>query len=83
MMKYLLLALLSLEVAAAVGSEVLIRGKIGNEFDENKIKVVDSDKQVYFLPRKYFPKDVPVKQGQEFSIEIDESELKNIKLLKK
>ena len=59
------------------------RGKIGSEFDEKKVKVIDSEGQVYFLKRQYFPKDLPIKQGQAFAIEVNERVLDKIKILKK
>ncbi len=68
---------------ADVGGEVFIRGKISNEFDDQKIKIVDSDQQVYYLPRAAFPKDFEVKQGKTFTLEVSEEHLSQIKLLKK
>lgn len=83
MMKYLLLILLSLNAFASTSREVFIRGKIGNEFDEKKVKVIDTQGQVYFLARKLFPKNLTIKQGQSFAIEVHEKELNKIKFLKK
>ncbi len=37
-MKYLLIALLSLSAMADASREVFIRGKIGNEFDDKKVR---------------------------------------------
>lgn len=82
-MKYILLFLISFSAFSAVGTDVLIQGKILNEFDENKVKIQDSDKQIYFLPRRLFPKEVKIKQGETFSFEIDEKEIDKIKILKK
>lgn len=82
-MKFFILFMLSLNAFAAVGTDVLITGKIANEFDEHKVKVIDSEGQKYFLARRLFPKDLKIKQGQSFAIEIHERELKNIKILKK
>lgn len=82
-MKYLILFLLSMNVFADASREVFIRGKVGNEFDEKKVKVIDSEGQVYFLSRHLFPKDFHVKQGAAFAIEVDEKELDKIKMLKK
>jgi hypothetical protein len=75
--------MISLNAFASVGTDVLIQGKILNEFDEQKVKIVDAEGQKYFLARKLFPKDLVIKQGQAFAIEIDEKELKHIKILKK
>ena len=82
-MKYLILMMISFNALASVGTDVLIQGKILNEFDEQKVKIEDSNGQKYFLARKLFPKDIVIKQGQAFAIEIDEKELKNIKIMKK
>jgi hypothetical protein len=82
-MKYFLLALFSFEAYSAVGTDVLIQGKILSEFDETKVKVQDSQKQIYFLPRRLFPKDLIIKQGTEFSFEVHEKEIDKIKILKK
>ena len=68
---------------ASTSRDVFIRGKIGNEFDEKKVKVIDSEGQIYFLARHLFPKDKPLKQGQSFAIEVHEKELNKIKFLKK
>lgn len=82
-MKYLILLMFSVNVFASASKDVLIRGKIGSEFDEKKVKVIDSEGQVYFLKRQYFPKDLPIKQGQAFAIEVNERVLDKIKILKK
>jgi len=82
-MKYLLFILLSMNAFADTSRDVFIRGKIGNEFDENKVKVIDSEGQTYFLARHLFPKDLTIKQGQTFAIEVHEKELNKVKILKK
>ncbi|MFP5387280.1 MAG: hypothetical protein ACLGHN_14475 [Bacteriovoracia bacterium] len=82
-MKYLLTLFICLSAFADASREVFIRGKIGNEFNEKKVKVIDSEGQVYFLSRKLFPKDLKIKQGQSFAIEVHEKELNKIKILKK
>jgi hypothetical protein len=79
----LLLLFLSLSAFADVGREVFIRGKVGNEFNEEKVKVTDSIGQTYFLPKRLFPKDFKFIQGQSFAIEVDEKELDQVKILKK
>ncbi len=68
---------------ADVGGEVFIRGKISNEFDDKQVKIVDSDQQIYYLPRAAFPKDFEVKQGKTFTLEVSEEHLSQVKLLKK
>lgn len=82
-MKALLLLLLSLSAFASTSRDVFIRGKIGNEFNDKKVKVIDSEGQIYFLSRHLFPKDLTIKQGQKFAIEVHEKELDKIKFLKK
>lgn len=81
-MKFLFL-LLSLNAFAGTDREVFIRGKIGNEFSEERVKVTDSLGQTYFLAKKVFPKDFNFKQGASFAIEVDEKELDRVKMLKK
>jgi hypothetical protein len=82
-MKYFLFSLFCFPALSAVGTDVLIQGKILSEFDENKVKIQDSQKQIYFLPRRLFPKDVLIKQGTEFSFEVHEKEIDKVKILKK
>ena len=82
-MKIWIAFLLINTVWAEVSREVFIRGKVGNEFDENKVKIIDSLGQSYFLPRSLFPKDFNFKAGESFSLEVDQKEIQNIKLLKK
>jgi hypothetical protein len=82
-MKILLLILWSVTVLSGVSSDVLIRGKIGAEFDERQVKVIDSFGQSYFLPREVFPKDFVIKQGESFTLEINDEILDKVKVVKK
>lgn len=82
-MKFLLICLLSFSAFAETSHEVFIRGKIGNQFDDKRVKVTDSEGQTYFLPRHLFPKNVIIKQGQVFAFEVDEKEIDKIKILKR
>lgn len=82
-MRYLLICLLSLSAFADASREVFIRGKIGNQFDDKRVKVTDTEGQTYFLPRHLFPKHVSIKQGQAFAFEVDEKEIDKVKILKK
>lgn len=82
-MKYLLLLTLSLSAFANTSHDVFIRGKIGNEFDDKKVKVIDSEGQTYFLSRHLFPRELVIKQGQSFAIEVREKELNKVKIIKK
>lgn len=77
------LAFLSLSAFAGVSEEVLIRGKIGNDFDDKKVKVVDTLGQTYYLSKSLFPSDFKFKQGETFAIEVHEKELSNVKVIKK
>lgn len=79
-MKYIILMCFSANLMAATSNEVLIRGKIGNSFDEKKVKVIDNLGQVYHLPRSAFPKNFTLKQGKNFSIEVPETILNNLKV---
>ncbi len=82
-MHYLIALIISLTAAADASRDVFIRGKIGNEFSDTKVKVIDSENQIYFLPRSVFPKDLLIKQGRSFAIEIPEKTLNKLKILKK
>lgn len=82
-MKFLLLAFLSVAAFAETSRDVFIRGKIGNEFNDKEVKVLDSLGQTYYLPKSAFPKDFKFKQGQSFAIEVHEKTLNKIKILKK
>jgi hypothetical protein len=62
---------------------VWISGTLGNKFDDKEVKITDTQGQTYMLPRHVFPKDYKFEQGASFSIEVDEKELRNLKLLKK
>lgn len=68
---------------AEVSKEVIIRGKVGSTFDDKQVKVEDSLGQIYMLPRRLFPKDKKIKQGDPVYLEIDEKEVEAIKLLKR
>lgn len=82
-MKAVLVFFLVSGAFADVAREVFIKGKIGSTFDDKQVKVVDSQGQSYFLPKKVFPKDFVFREGNHFALEVDEAELKNLKLIKK
>lgn len=67
---------------AGVDSNVIIRGRIGSSFDEEKVKVVDNKGQTFFLPRRVFPKDFVFKQGADFYLDLPAAELNDIKIKK-
>lgn len=84
-MKLILLLLFifsAINSMSAVSDEVFIKGKIGNIFDEDKVKVIDSLGQTYMLPKKLFPKGFEFKQGKEFSMEVPSKELAGLKVKK-
>ena len=82
-MKYIFLILLSVSALADTSREVFIKGKIGNDFNEKSVKVIDSFGQSYYLSRHLFPKGFKFKQGEPFALEVHEKELNKIKILKK
>lgn len=82
MTKYLLLFFVFTSTFAAVEDQVIIKGKIGSVFDENRVKVTDSLNQSYFLPKRLFPKKFVFKQGNTFTLEVPEKELDAIKVKK-
>lgn len=83
-MKTVITFCLLIQVAwASLSREVYIRGKIGNEFDDQRVKITDQLGQTYYLSRHLFPKDFKFKQGETFAIEVDEKELEKIKVIKK
>ena len=82
-MKYFIFILFSSMALAGVSTDVLIRGKIGNDFNEKQVKVHDTLGQSYYLPRSSFPKNFKFKQGESFSIEVHEKVLDKVKMLKK
>ena len=58
---------------AALDENIFIQGKVGNEFDQQKVKVTDSHDQKYWLPRSAFPKGFKFKEGAIFNIEVSEA----------
>ena len=83
MKNYLMIFLLSFSALAGVDNEVFIQGKIGNEFDEKKVKVTDTLGQTYFLPRSVFPKAMKMKQGKSFAVHVSDEDLASVKPIKK
>ena len=81
-MKFLILLFMNF-ASAETSQEVFIRGKIGNEFNQDKVKVIDSYGQVYLLPRRVFPQNFKFEQGKSFAIEVHEKELERIKIQQK
>lgn len=81
-MKILIMALLSFAAFAEVSKEVLLRGKVSGYFTDKEVKVVDNLGQTMMLPRSAFPKDFKLEQGKDFSIEIDPSLIRDLKVKK-
>lgn len=80
-MRVLILGLLISSFALASASkEVIIRGKIGGSFDQEKVKVVDEFGQSYYLPRKYFSKTQTFRQGSPFYVEVPEKVLRGMRV---
>jgi hypothetical protein len=79
----ILTGLFSLSVYSALSEEVFIRGKIGNDFNEKKVKVIDSYGQTYYLARELFPAGFKFQQGEAFAIEVNENEIDKLKIIKK
>lgn len=67
---------------AGLDDAIFIQGQIGNSFDQNKVKVIDSHNQVYYLPRSVFSKQIKIQQGQPFSVEITLEQFKNLEIKK-
>ncbi len=79
----LLALMITTKIFAGVSDEIFIQGKIGNEFDDKKVKVTDNLGQTYFLNKSIFPKDFKFKQGESFSIEVQSKDIENVKIIKK
>lgn len=58
---------------AALDENIFVQGKIGNAFDKQKVKVVDSHGQKYWLPKSAFPKNFKFEEGAVFNIEVPEA----------
>ncbi len=59
-------------VFAGTDDAITIDGVIGSSFDKEKVQVYDTLDQTFFLPRKFLPKNIQMKAGTPFSIEMDE-----------
>ena len=62
---------------AALDENVFIQGKISNAFDDNKVKVIDSHGQKFWLPKSAFPKKFKFREGVVFNIEVSEATMDN------
>jgi hypothetical protein len=66
-----------------VFSFLCISSAMADTFDEEKVKVIDSFGQSYFLSKSVFPKDFVFKGGAPFTFEVSEEELENKKITMK
>lgn len=82
-MKIFILIFFSFTLYAEVSREVLVRGKIGGYFTDKEVKVVDHLGQTMMLPRSAFPKGFKFQQGEEVSLEVDPSQIRDFKPKKK
>ncbi|HXH74211.1 MAG TPA: hypothetical protein VNJ08_04555 [Bacteriovoracaceae bacterium] len=85
MKKFYLAALLifTMNAFASLGEDVFIRGKIGNDFNDKQVKIIDSLGQSYYLPSHVFPKNFKFKQGQPFAIDVPGNHLQDVKIIRK
>jgi hypothetical protein len=82
MFKWIALFMISSVAFGDVAEEVIIKGKIGSDFNTEKVKITDSLGQTYYLKAKYFPSGFQFKQGKEFTIEVPEEAVSNVKIIK-
>jgi hypothetical protein len=82
MINWMVFVLISSIAYAGIAEEVIIKGKIGNEFNPEKVKITDSLGQSYYLKTKYFPEGFQFKQGKEFTIEVPEEAMADVKIIK-
>ncbi len=82
--KYIIGLLLFMGVVsqAAFDDKVFIQGQIGNAFDKDKVKVVDSHDQTYYLPKSVFPKNFKFEKGKIFNVEITVDQYKELNIKK-
>ncbi len=73
---------LGLATQAAFDDKVFIQGQIGNAFDKDKVKVVDSHDQTYYLPKSVFPKNFKFEKGKIFNVEITIDQYKELDIKK-
>jgi hypothetical protein len=68
--------------SAAVDDHILIRGKIGNAWTAEKVKITDNFDQTYYLPRIVFPKKFIFQNGKSFTVEITNQQFDQIVITK-
>lgn len=67
---FVVILFFSTSAFAAVDDLIFIQGRIGNAFDKNRVRVIDNHNQVFWLPRSVLPKNMKIKEGEVFNIEI-------------
>ena len=67
---------------AAFDDKIFIQGQIGNAFDKEKVKVIDSNDQTYFLPKSVFPKNFKFEKGKMFNVEVTLDQYKELDIKK-
>ncbi len=72
----------SLVSLAAFDDKIFIQGQIGNTFDKEQVKVVDSNDQTYFLPKSVFPKNFKFEKGKIFNVEVTVDQYKDLDIKK-
>lgn len=73
---FILIMVWALPLLAEVSEEVLIRGKVHNNFNDREIEVIDEFKQIIVIPRNKLPKNIKLQSGTPVSLEIDQKLLK-------
>lgn len=63
---------------AALDENIFIQGKIGNEAEHTRVKVIDSHGQKYWLPKSVFPKKFKFAEGAMFNIEVPEAVIDDV-----
>lgn len=79
---FILIFLCSFVTKAELDEKIYIHGQIGNAFDKEKVRVIDSHNQTYFLPKSVFPRDFKFKQGAAFNVEITIQQFKDLEIKK-
>ena len=79
---FILIVIFSFHLKADLDDKIFISGKIGNAFNKERIKVIDSHNQVFYLPRAVFPKDFKPKQDENFNVEISVQQFKELEIKK-
>ncbi len=63
---------------AAVDDQVFITGRIMRVIEKNRVRVIDSDGQTYFIPKKYFKPGFKFELEKSFSLEMPVEDFKKL-----